>query len=138
MIAFVLFCLLPFTGKCFFCGKFISSGYLDLCVLVATRPMLDGRIVGGHDVNIEDFPYQLSLQSYGRHICGASIISEQWALTAAHCVKYTDPKVVSFRSGSSIRGEGGNIHNAIQIFVHPLNQNLDYDYALVKVKITNF
>lgn len=49
-------------------------------------PMLDGRIVGGVQVTITQYPWQLSLQSGGRHICGASIISANWALTAAHCV----------------------------------------------------
>lgn len=47
--------------------------------------MLDGKIVGGTYTTIEQYPYQLSLELNGRHICGASIISEKKALTAAHC-----------------------------------------------------
>lgn len=50
-------------------------------------PRFDGRIVGGEPTTIEKHPYQLSLQYYGSHICGASIISADWALTAAHCVE---------------------------------------------------
>lgn len=47
----------------------------------------DGRIVGGVAVDIVDYPWQLSLQEYGIHACGASIISSTWGLTAAHCVE---------------------------------------------------
>lgn len=49
-------------------------------------PLLDGRIVGGQQVAITSYPWQLSLQVRNSHICGASIISANWAVTAAHCV----------------------------------------------------
>lgn len=49
-------------------------------------PVLDGRIVGGSAVDITSYPWQLSLRRSNSHICGASIISANWALTAAHCV----------------------------------------------------
>lgn len=50
------------------------------------RPHLDGRIVGGFPIDIKQVPWQASMQRNGKHACGASIISDKWLLTAAHCL----------------------------------------------------
>ncbi|XP_040553910.1 serine protease 55 isoform X2 [Gallus gallus] len=43
------------------------------------------RITSGKYAKAGEFPWQVSIQSNGRHICGGSIISALWILTAAHC-----------------------------------------------------
>ena len=45
------------------------------------------RIVGGHVVDIEMHPYQVSVRELNEHICGGSIITNRWVLTAGHCVE---------------------------------------------------
>ncbi|NXW73486.1 PRS55 protease, partial [Hirundo rustica] len=39
----------------------------------------------GTDVQPGEFPWLVSIQSHGKHICGGTIISALWILTAAHC-----------------------------------------------------
>ncbi|XP_018409394.1 PREDICTED: plasma kallikrein-like [Nanorana parkeri] len=49
------------------------------------------RIVGGRNSSEGEWPWQVSMHlrldpSNSRHVCGGSIINNQWILTAAHCV----------------------------------------------------
>jgi len=56
-----------------------------------------GRIVGGQEATPGQFPYQVGLfinVTGGQAFCGGSILSEEWILTAAHCVDATKYAVV--------------------------------------------
>lgn len=46
------------------------------------------RIVGGKRAKAGQFKHQVSVRHRGIHICGGSIISSNYVLTAAHCVQF--------------------------------------------------
>ncbi|XP_072900920.1 enteropeptidase [Hemitrygon akajei] len=56
------------------------------CGRVLVRQANAGRIVGGNDATEGSWPWIVSLQFNGRHLCGATLISRQWVVSAAHCM----------------------------------------------------
>lgn len=99
------------------------------------RPRLDGRIVGGFKMNITDAPHQISLQSNYGHMCGGSIISNKWVLTAAHCTNRQKPKNLQIRLGSSESSAGGEMIKIKRIVQHEKfnYNNIDWDYSLLEL-----
>ncbi|CAB0035222.1 unnamed protein product [Trichogramma brassicae] len=61
-------------------------------------------------VEVEDFPYQVSIQSRNSHSCGGSIIGPQWILTAGHCVSDYYLSQTTVRAGTSFVESGGSVH----------------------------
>lgn len=45
-----------------------------------------GRIVGGEAAKFGEFPFMVSLLKRSQHFCGASLVSERFLITAAHCL----------------------------------------------------
>ncbi|XP_017007944.2 trypsin beta-like [Drosophila takahashii] len=99
-------------------------------------PQMDGRIIGGTATSISDIPWQLSLQSYGSHYCGAVIISPSYALTAAHCLPdYIPIEVLRVRAGSSWWFIGGDLISVASKTAHEDydSSTLDNDIGLIEL-----
>ncbi|XP_046980563.1 trypsin delta-like [Schistocerca americana] len=94
-----------------------------------------GRIINGTDASIADFPWMASLQLAGDHWCGASVIGDSWALTAAHCVFRHEVANMSVRAGTSTRGSGGVVLSVSQAIIHDDFSiiSAEYDIAVVQV-----
>ncbi|XP_078511459.1 trypsin-like [Lissotriton helveticus] len=63
---------------------------ITLTILLLTLSVVtseDEKIIGGYVCVPHSQPWQVSLQTVGRHICGGVLIDAQWVLTAAHCLE---------------------------------------------------
>merc|ERR1712178_622537 len=105
-------------------------------------------IVNGKDAAPGEFPWQASLQVFGQHTCGASLVSDRWLVTASHCInKYpvSDNSIVLGAWDKDTRKKGTPTRYAIaKIIVHPLwdgQLHKPSDIALIqlakKVKMTD-
>ncbi|MER0245218.1 trypsin-like serine protease [Streptomyces sp. HSW2009] len=91
------------------------------------------RIVGGGQAT-ENYSFMGSLQVQGRHGCGASLISSEWMVTAAHCVE-NQSSGLSVRIGSRDHTSGGTVARVAQAIPHPNYRGLpgNYDIALLRL-----
>ncbi|XP_073318778.1 prothrombin [Pagrus major] len=109
----------------------------------------EGRIVGGDDAEVASAPWQVMLykRSPQELLCGASLISDQWILTAAHCILYppwnknftTSDILVRLGKHDRAQFERGieKIVAIDEIIVHPKynwKENLNRDIALLHMR----
>lgn len=106
--------------------KVVILFFLGVCAALATAntdgSMMDPRIIGGKEAQEGQFPYQACLRTRitRQYICGASIISNRFMLTAAHCVEglYSRPALVMAVVGALHRHHDGSTMKVDQITKH--------------------
>ncbi|XP_032751786.1 ovochymase-2 [Rattus rattus] len=101
---------------------------------------LFSRIVGGSQVKKGSYPWQVSLKQKQKHICGGTIISSQWVITAAHCMANRNIALtlnVTAGEHDLSQAEPGEQTLAIEtIIIHPqfsTKKPMNYDIALLKM-----
>ncbi|XP_065081006.1 trypsin-4-like [Ochlerotatus camptorhynchus] len=110
---------------------------LSLCSSISGSVLKsNGKIVGGDAVEIEQFPYQVAVLDVDYQICGGTIVSERWILTAAHCTDDTIPRYLSVRVGSSFHQHGGVVHQVESVVQYPDHDPYGWlnDFALLHLE----
>ncbi|XP_075978590.1 trypsin-7-like [Anticarsia gemmatalis] len=105
---------------------------------VTTTSIDKDSIYGGNSVSIKYFPYQVSIyigrgDQNDRFHCGGSIISNNYILTAAHCLDGVKVSQIVVRAGSAYQKKGTIIKIAYMI-LHPnyVSLTTDNDVAVMK------
>ncbi|XP_058463466.1 chymotrypsin-1-like [Malaya genurostris] len=106
---------------------------------VITKPVDDegrGRIAGGLEATVNQFPYQAALLTpEGLYFCGATILNKRWVVTSAACVAGLTAQDLRVFVGSNRLTEGGVLSRVSRVITHP-NFSIDVyanDVAVVQV-----
>lgn len=94
------------------------------------------RIVGGADAPDGAAPFQCSLQISKSHNCGCSILSNQWLLTASHCVMGRNPQSLDILVGTNDLKNGGTYYKVEKFIMHEQYNRPQFanDVAVIRVQ----
>jgi trypsin len=76
-------------------------------------------IVGGKDTDIHLVPWQVALLESGSQVCGGTIISAEWIVTAAHCETKVGDTVGAGQSSLAALDAEGQTRTVAEVIVFP-------------------
>jgi len=118
-----------------------QADHEDIC---GRRFVRQSRIVGGQVASYGEWPWQVSLRQWKngqfRHKCGAALLTRNWIVTAAHCVKDVSPSNLLVRVGEYNTLDTREIHKhtdrRISRSITHINfdkTSYEYDIAVLKM-----
>ncbi|XP_056304550.1 granzyme-like protein 1 [Danio aesculapii] len=105
---------------------------ISLLLLVSLVPHLTFTahvsIVNGNEAEPHSRPYMVSIQRNSQHICGGFLITEQFVLTAAHCLKKDEKLTVVVGAHNLKNKTEGSVH----LNVTSYHRHKHYKYTPLK------
>uniref|UniRef100_A0A8C5QTR2 Peptidase S1 domain-containing protein n=1 Tax=Leptobrachium leishanense TaxID=445787 RepID=A0A8C5QTR2_9ANUR len=111
--------------------------FLAVLVITAIECFPRGRILGGRESSGR--PYVASVQVDGIHLCGALLISEEWLLSAAHCIPTGNHTLRVMMGSNSLKEPSKSKleYNITTHFIHPLYNSSLSGHDIVLMKLPN-
>lgn len=120
------------------CDPTLSCG----CAVASTT--IAARIVGGEAASNNVWGWMGSLRQYNSHICGASLLSSEYAVTAAHCVQgvLSTPSVLSLVVGTNYLDDTSSStvqrRTVAKIIIHPNYKSASQTNDIAILKFSPF
>ena len=116
-IILLLINIQPTYQEVFSCDPTVTCG-------CSINPVAITRIVGGENAASATWGWAISISIDGRSLCGGSILSNSWIVTAAHCVSGYTASQITIYAGSISRWSGSQSRIGSRLIVHSnYNQN---------------
>ncbi|XP_069470237.1 suppressor of tumorigenicity 14 protein [Ambystoma mexicanum] len=102
------------------------------------------RIVGGTNADVGEWPWQVSLHTKAEgHTCGASVVSETWLVSAAHCFqndgprRYSDPSLWTAYLGlhDQAQRSSSEVRKIKRIIAHRSFNDYTYDHDIAVLEL---
>merc|ERR1711971_1169375 len=107
------------------------------CGIKGSNDEGDGRIVGGDDADVQEYPWQVGIEINGQFPwCGGSLISETEILTAAHCTHGRRASSIKVIVGENdISDEEQMKLEVAEVLVHPMYNSSTYsnDFSILRL-----
>ena len=118
-----------------------SSAAIALYPGIVDALDIQPRVVGGTPASADKFPYYTRVDAEGQFVCGASLVSPEWVLTAAHCVEEalglpSDSSAFSVSVSATEQVNSGESFGVSEIWKHPKwnpHTGLQWDMALIRL-----
>ncbi|XP_043935333.1 trypsin-like [Protopterus annectens] len=118
---------------------FIWTRKLNICLLflISLHLVADDRIIGGYECIPHSLPWQVSLYSNtGGHVCGGSLLSANWVISAAHCSLPSLQIRIGKHNIETVEEGEQNIRAAKQI-IHPNYDKWGLENDLMMIKLAS-
>lgn len=103
----------------------------------SSQPVSTSRIVGGETATAGTWSWAVSISIAGTYLCGGSIISSSWVITAAHCVHAFTASPITIYAGSLQRFVGTQTRTASRVIVHSSYNPSTYDNDIALLQLAS-